>query len=111
MTRYPRESAASRGYGARWRKASKIFLARNPFCRYCEEAGRKWITATLVDHIIPHRGNQELFWDENNWASSCKPCHDGMKQQQEKSGTIRGCHEDGTPLDPGHHWSSDGAAG
>ena len=27
-------------------------------------------------HIRPHRGDPVLFWDEKNWQSLCKPCHD-----------------------------------
>ena len=30
----------------------------------------------LLDHIIPHRGDQKLFWDEQNWQPLCKDCHD-----------------------------------
>ena len=30
----------------------------------------------MVDHIIPHKGNLELFWDEDNLQALCKPCHD-----------------------------------
>ena len=33
-------------------------------------------SATVVDHITPHQGNQNLFWDTNNWQALCKPCHD-----------------------------------
>lgn len=32
--------------------------------------------ATVVDHIIPHTGNDKLFWDKDNWQSLCKSCHD-----------------------------------
>ena len=32
--------------------------------------------ATVVDHVIPHRGDQKLFWDEDNWQALCKSCHD-----------------------------------
>jgi len=32
--------------------------------------------ATVVDHIIPHRGDERLFWDETNWQPLCKQCHD-----------------------------------
>jgi hypothetical protein len=50
-------------------------LSRNPLCVECERQGR--ITpATVVDHIIPHKGNLELFWDEDNLQALCKPCHD-----------------------------------
>ena len=34
------------------------------------------VRATVVDHIIPHKGDQKLFWDTRNWQPLCKPCHD-----------------------------------
>lgn len=43
------------------------------------------LAATVVDHIIPHRGNEELFWDEDNWQGLCKRCHD-RKTWREKRG-------------------------
>jgi len=75
---YDRErgSAASRGYGRRWQKASKMFLARHPLCALCARKDPPVIrAATLVDHIKPHRGDMALFWDENNWQPSCDECH------------------------------------
>ena len=68
-------SAASRGYGAAWRKASKQFLHAHPLCVACMRQG-KYVKATVVDHIIPHRGDTKLFWDRSNWQALCKPCHD-----------------------------------
>lgn len=70
-----RGTAASRGYGYAWQKARKIYLARYPLCVMCEQDGRV-VTATVVDHVLPHRGNEKLFWDISNWQSLCKPCHD-----------------------------------
>lgn len=71
-----RGSAASRGYGPRWRKASKQFLKENPLCVECKEEGRLR-PSIITDHIIPHRGDMELFWDEeNNWQALCKGHHD-----------------------------------
>lgn len=32
--------------------------------------------AKVVDHIKPHRGDKELFWDSTNWQSLCKRHHD-----------------------------------
>ena len=77
--KYERErgSAAKRGYGSKWRKASKGFLAlpENAPCRICK--GRGIVTlAVLVDHIIPHRGDKQLFWRRSNWQPLCKKCHD-----------------------------------
>jgi 5-methylcytosine-specific restriction enzyme A len=70
-----RPSAARRGYGPRWRRARAAYLERNLLCVRCREVGRLE-AATTVDHIIPHRGDQTLFWDEENWAAICKRCHD-----------------------------------
>ena len=36
----------------------------------------KLTPATVVDHIVPHRGDPRLFWDEKNWQPLCKECHD-----------------------------------
>lgn len=70
-----RPSAHRRGYTKRWQTASKSFLLHHPFCVRCRQQGRL-TPATVVDHIIPHRGDQKLFWDESNWQALCKPCHD-----------------------------------
>ena len=34
----------------------------------------------------------------------CASCHSSIKQQQEKSGSFRGCTTDGYPLDDSHWW-------
>lgn len=70
-----RPSASARGYGARWRATRAGFLAKHPYCVLCEQAGQI-VKATIVDHIIPHRGDSDLFWDRENWRSLCKRCHD-----------------------------------
>jgi len=70
-----RGGADARGYDARWRKARAAFLQKHPLCRQCLREGRL-TPATVVDHILPHRGNQELFWDEKNWQALCRTCHD-----------------------------------
>ena len=70
-----RETASQRGYNSRWQKARLTFLARHPLCAECERQG-KVTAATVVDHVIPHKGDQVLFWDsENNWAALCASCH------------------------------------
>ena len=70
-----RGTATARGYDARWQKARAAYLARHPLCVECERQGRV-TAATVVDHIVPHKGDQRLFWDQANWQSRCKPCHD-----------------------------------
>jgi len=70
-----RGSSTQRGYGYRWQKSSKGWLRVHPLCAECERQGRV-AAATVVDHIVPHRGDMQLFWDPNNWESLCKPHHD-----------------------------------
>jgi len=72
---YARESAAARGYNKRWQSARRRYLQLHPLCVECERKGHV-IPATVVDHIIPHRGDETLFWDESNWQALCKKCHD-----------------------------------
>ena len=63
--------------------------------------------ATVADHKVPHRGDSRLFWNPDNLQSMTKPCHDSLKQSEEKggSGFLRGCDVDGNPLSSEHPWS------
>lgn len=71
-----RGSSHERGYDHRWRKARAVFLRCNPLCVGPACAGAGLITpATVVDHIIPHKGDKALFWDETNWQPMCASCH------------------------------------
>lgn len=70
-----RPSSNDRGYNSRWRKARVLFLRDNPLCEECKKQGR-YTPATVVDHIRPHKGNKDLFWDCDNWQALCKQCHD-----------------------------------
>jgi 5-methylcytosine-specific restriction enzyme A len=109
-----RPSAARRGYSGRWRKARARYLAEHPLCASCQAGGRL-SSAKVVDHVVPHRGDQRLFWDEDNWEALCKPCHDrktvrdgrwGQRQQSDGAARrIYGCDVHGIPLDPDHPWN------
>ena len=72
---YARENAAARGYDGRWKQARKAYLRQHPLCVACMRCG-KLTPATVVDHITPHRGDMQLFWDKENWQPLCKDCHD-----------------------------------
>jgi 5-methylcytosine-specific restriction enzyme A len=82
-----RPSAARRGYGSRWRQARAAFLAQHPLCAACRAQGRE-VPATVVDHVVPHRGDQQLFWDASNWAPACKPCHDRKTAHEGRWGPL-----------------------
>jgi len=59
--------------------------------------------ATVADHVEKHGGDEEKFW-YGALQSLCGPCHNSIKQQQEKSGLFRGCDVNGRPLDANHWW-------
>ena len=78
-----RASASARGYDSRWNKARIRFLKAHPLCVECQKQGRL-VKAAVVDHIVPHRGDAKLFWDESNWQSLCKNCHDHKTMTEDR---------------------------
>lgn len=79
-----RETANERGYTYRWQKARAGWLRNHPLCAQCERDGVVR-AANEVDHIVPHKGDMQLFWDSSNWQSLCKPCH-SLKTATEDGG-------------------------
>lgn len=77
-------TAARRGYGSKWRQARASFLKKHPLCVECLKNGR-YVPATDVDHIVPHKGDKKLFWDRNNWQALCHECH-ARKTAKENGG-------------------------
>ena len=99
-----RASASERGYGHRWRKARLNFLTEHPLCEYCKQQG-KVTKATVVDHSVPHRGDEVLFWDETKWIALCTHHHNSTAQIRDLKGLLPGTNADGNPLDPKHPWN------
>lgn len=91
--REPPRSAYARGYTKRWDKAAKWFRRRYPLCGMrpnglkavmsaCDDA-RRITAATHTDHVVPHRGDQQLFWDmDGNWQALCATCHSAKSQRE-----------------------------
>ena len=90
---------------AAWRRLREHQLRTEPLCRLDKQLG-KLVPATVADHVKPHRGDLELFFDAGNLQSLCKTCHDAHKQAQEHNadGLMRGAGHDGRPLDLAHPW-------
>jgi 5-methylcytosine-specific restriction endonuclease McrA len=75
---------------ARWKALRLKVLRRDGWqCRQTGEllVGRAgaW-NSPVVDHIVPHRGDEALFWDEDNLQSVTKRWHDSDKQRQDHRG-------------------------
>ena len=73
---------------ARWQRLRLKILARDKF--KCQQTGVLLVgkypsdDSPVVDHIIPHRGDPDLFWDEGNLQAVSKGYHDGTKQSIER---------------------------
>ncbi|MBQ9664807.1 MAG: HNH endonuclease [Oscillospiraceae bacterium] len=81
-------SASARGYGRAWQKARQRYLAAHPLCVECMKEG-KYVKATDVDHIIPHRGDKRLFWDEGNWQALCHSHHSIKTRNEDENPEYR----------------------
>jgi 5-methylcytosine-specific restriction enzyme A len=69
-----RGNAHQRGYDRQWARFRLEFLGRNPLCLHCKREGII-APANQVDHIVPHRGDKNLFWDQSNMQPLCHSCH------------------------------------
>lgn len=77
------KSTKEKGYTSKWNKERLRFLKVHPLCVRCQADG-KLTKATVVDHITPHRGDQELFWNQSNWQALCKSCHDRKTKTEDR---------------------------
>lgn len=77
-----RANARRRGYDARWERAAASFKDDHPLCVGCLATGQ-YSCAEAVDHIVPHKGDDRLFWDQGNWQPACIWHHNVIKQQLE----------------------------
>ena len=73
-----RGSARKRGYTPQWDKASATFKRRHPWCLGCVAIGKK-VATDVPDHVVPHKGNQTIFWDTSKWQPACRWHHDAIK--------------------------------
>ena len=105
MTRYDVNRPWRKLYNTKeWHRLRHYQLKKEPLCAMCLKAG-KYTPATIVDHVVPHKGDEALFFDPNNLQSLDKLCHDSAKQKAEKRGVAEiGCGEDGLPLSKDHFW-------
>ncbi len=64
-----------------WRDLRQVILARDGWmCQGCAVPHLLIGTypaphSPVIDHIVPHRGNPVLFWDETNLQLVCKSYH------------------------------------
>ena len=64
-------------------------LLREPYCRECARQyppsdPRHRTPATVVDHIVPHCGDWDVFIDPDDLQSLCKRHHDIKTAQEQR---------------------------
>lgn len=84
----------------RWKKRAAWQMKVEPTCRMCAARGIER-TATVADHIDPHRGDDHKFW-HGELQSLCATCHSKFKQRIEARGFDDELDEIGWPTDPKH---------
>lgn len=88
-----------------WKAMRLHHLELEPCCVYCLKQGAV-SQAIIVDHIRPHKGDEDLFFDADNLQGLCKKHHDASKQREERAGGVIGSDTNGVPIDPCHHWNA-----
>ena len=82
--------ATVRGWykSARWQALRQQVLVRDLYT--CQHTGVMLIgkapepNSPVVHHKVPHRGDEQLFWDIDNLELVSKEWHDGEAQAQER---------------------------
>lgn len=80
---------------SRWQKLRERIIIRDLYT--CQVTGELLFgkhpapNSPVVDHKRPHRGDEALFWDEDNLRTVSKAYHDKVKQAEEQ----RTLHERG----------------
>lgn len=88
---------------AAWQKLRAQVLAEEPLCRACMDDYGIVTPATDVDHINNDGDDNR----RENLQSLCHECHSTKTraEMQGNSVTVKGCDENGWPLDPDHFWN------
>jgi len=88
----------------RWRERRATQLRKQPLCEPCLRRGTV-TAANTADHVVPHRGDAELFW-KGELQSMCQSCHSAGKQREERLGYSTEVGADGFPNDPRHPFNA-----
>lgn len=103
MARRDQRSAEASAYRklyrtSRWQRLREAQLTAQPLCVYCL-AVEDVTVATVCDHVRPHKGSEELFFDPDNIQSLCAPCHDRIKAREERGQDVVRFGPDGWPIE------------
>jgi 5-methylcytosine-specific restriction protein A len=86
-------------YDTEWESYRESFLRINPECYACGE------TATVVDHLRPHKGDETLFKKTDNHIPLCAICHNTVTTLFDRNFRI------GSPITKKIEWLNRNRAG
>ena len=72
-----------------WRKPGGIrdqVLNRDPLCVECLKVGAVE-PSTQADHVRPHCGDEDAFYDMDNLQGLCSACHSRKTMHEQRSGS------------------------
>jgi 5-methylcytosine-specific restriction enzyme A len=90
----------------RWQRLRRQKLQEHPLCELCLKINRIE-PATVVDHLVAIKAGGDPYPPLYALLSLCAPCHNTKTRVVEQLGRefqVRGCDENGMPLDPKHPW-------
>jgi 5-methylcytosine-specific restriction protein A len=64
----------------RWIRLRKELLSQSTCCALCGISNTE--TTLHTHHIVPPRGNEELFFNKDNLTTLCKVCHDKVTRKE-----------------------------
>ena len=68
---------------AEWRALRREILKRDNYqCRQCGMTAEESGYPLEIHHVIPPKGNKELFYNINNCVTLCKFCHSRITQME-----------------------------
>ncbi|MBF0680067.1 MAG: HNH endonuclease [Devosia sp.] len=89
-TRYSPDATVRGWYhSTRWQKLREEVLIRDLYT--CQQTGvilttgRDAPNAAVVHHKVPHKGDEQLFWDISNLEAVSKEWHDSEGQREDRS--------------------------
>jgi 5-methylcytosine-specific restriction enzyme A len=78
---------------ARWRAYRDQKRAEDPLCVECRAEGL-FVTWDDLDHVVPHHGDLELFWDYDNLRGLCHRHHSAKTRREQVGGVGQGSRGD-----------------
>ena len=81
---------------ARWERRRQSLFTEHPLCVKCLERDEVTVADT-ADHVVPHRGDEDLFW-HGELQALCASCHSKSKQLEEHGRHVVAYGPDGWPI-------------